>query len=58
MSADAREGHIDYVEFPAQSPEAFAAAKRFYREVFGGWTANGGPAAAGLQSARLVRPPQ
>ena len=37
MSTDAREGRIDYVEFPAQSAEAFAAAKRFYQEVFG-WT--------------------
>jgi uncharacterized protein len=35
MSTDAREGHIDYVEFPAQSSTAFATAQRFYREVFG-----------------------
>jgi predicted enzyme related to lactoylglutathione lyase len=35
MSADAREGRIDYVEFPAQSAEALAAAKRFYQEAFG-----------------------
>jgi len=35
MSADSREGHIDYVEFPAQSARAFAAVKRFYKEVFG-----------------------
>ena len=35
MSNDPREGHIDYVEFPAQSAASFDATKRFYREVFG-----------------------
>ena len=35
MNTNPREGHIDYVEFPAQSAESFAAAKRFYKEVFG-----------------------
>lgn len=35
MSMNSREGHFDYVEFPAQSGESFAAAKRFYKEVFG-----------------------
>lgn len=35
MSTDTREGRIDYVEFPAPSAETFAAAKRFYSEVFG-----------------------
>jgi uncharacterized protein len=35
MSTNHRNNHIDYVEFPAQSPESFAAAKRFYKEVFG-----------------------
>ena len=35
MSTHSREGHFDYVEFPAQSAESLAAAKRFYKEVFG-----------------------
>ena len=35
MSTNSREAHIDYIEFPAQSSESFAAAKRFYNEVFG-----------------------
>lgn len=35
MSTDPRDNHIDYVEFPAPSPEAFAAVKRFYMEAFG-----------------------
>ena len=35
MSVNSRENHIDYVEFPAQSADAFAAVKRFYKEVFG-----------------------
>ena len=35
MNADPRDNRIDYVEFPAQSAESFAAVKRFYREVFG-----------------------
>lgn len=35
MSTDSRDAHIDYVEFPAQSAESFAAAKQFYKEVFG-----------------------
>ena len=35
MSINPRENHIDYVEFPAQSAESFAAVKRFYKEVFG-----------------------
>jgi uncharacterized protein len=35
MNTDSREGHIDYIEFPAQAAESFAAAKRFYKEVFG-----------------------
>jgi len=35
MTNDSRDNHIDYVEFPAGSPDAFAAAKRFYQEVFG-----------------------
>jgi uncharacterized protein len=32
---DARNNHIDYVEFPASSPGSFAAAKAFYRDAFG-----------------------
>jgi uncharacterized protein len=35
MSTDPRENRIDYVEFPAETAEAFAAAKRFYKKVFG-----------------------
>lgn len=35
MSSDPRENHVDYVEFPAPSAQQFAAAKRFYGEVFG-----------------------
>ncbi|HEY5914198.1 MAG TPA: hypothetical protein VJA21_26725 [Verrucomicrobiae bacterium] len=35
MNTNSREGHIDYIELPAQSAESFAAAKRFYHEVFG-----------------------
>lgn len=35
MNTDLRENRIDYVEFPARSADAFAAAKRFYRDVFG-----------------------
>jgi len=35
MSADSRENHIDYVEFPAQSAQSFASVKRFYKDVFG-----------------------
>lgn len=35
MTTDPRENHIDYVEFPAPSPPAFAAAKRFYQTAFG-----------------------
>ena len=35
MNTDPRDNHIDYVEFPAQSVQAFAAVKRFYKEVFG-----------------------
>jgi uncharacterized protein len=35
MSVDPRDNHVDYVEFPAPSAQAFADAKRFYREVFG-----------------------
>lgn len=35
MSTNTREGRIDYIEFPAQSAEAFSAVKRFYKEVFG-----------------------
>ena len=35
MSTDPRDNHIDYVEFPVASTEAFAAVKRFYEEVFG-----------------------
>jgi uncharacterized protein len=35
MSTNLREGHFDYVEFPAQTAASFAAAKRFYKEVFG-----------------------
>ena len=37
MSTDPRENHVDYVEFPAPSAQAFASVKRFYKEVFG-WT--------------------
>ena len=32
---DARDNHIDYVEFPAATAESFAAAKAFYRDAFG-----------------------
>ena len=35
MNKDPRENHIDYIEFPAPSAPAFAAVKRFYKEVFG-----------------------
>jgi predicted enzyme related to lactoylglutathione lyase len=35
MKTDTRENHIDYIEFPAESAESFAAVKSFYREVFG-----------------------
>lgn len=35
MKKDSREGQIDYIEFPATSPKSFAAAKEFYKEVFG-----------------------
>lgn len=35
MSTDPRENHINYVEFPAPSAQAFASVKRFYQEVFG-----------------------
>ncbi len=35
MKTNPRENHIDYVEFPVSSAEAFAAVKRFYQEVFG-----------------------
>ena len=35
MSTDSRENHINYVEFPAPSAEAFASVKRFYKEAFG-----------------------
>jgi uncharacterized protein len=35
MSTESRENRIDYVEFPAPSPESFAAAKRFYQQAFG-----------------------
>src|SRR5579871_2995383 len=35
MKPDPRENHINYVEFPAPSPQAFDAVKRFYHEVFG-----------------------
>ena len=37
MSTDLRENQIDYIEFPAQSQESFATAKRFYQSAFG-WT--------------------
>lgn len=29
--------HIDFIEFPAMSPESIGSAKRFYGETFG-WT--------------------
>jgi len=35
MNTNPKENLIDYVEFPAASAESFAAAKRFYKEVFG-----------------------
>jgi len=35
MSNHPRENHIDYVEFPAPSPQAFASVKQFYKDVFG-----------------------
>ena len=35
MSTDSRENHVDYVEFPAPSAQAFASVKEFYKEVFG-----------------------
>jgi predicted enzyme related to lactoylglutathione lyase len=35
MSKDPRDNHIDYVEFSAPSPQAFASVKHFYKEVFG-----------------------
>lgn len=35
MNTDPRDNHINYVEFPVGSAEAFAAVKRFYKDVFG-----------------------
>ena len=35
MNTESRESRIDYVEFPTASPEAHAATKRFYGDVFG-----------------------
>jgi predicted enzyme related to lactoylglutathione lyase len=35
MTIDARENHVDYIEFPVSSAEAFATVKRFYKEAFG-----------------------
>ena len=35
MGSDPRENHIDYVEFPALSAQAFSKVKRFYSDVFG-----------------------
>ena len=35
MSTDSRENHINYVEVPAHSAQAFASVKQFYKEVFG-----------------------
>ncbi len=35
MKTESCENHIDYVEFPAASIEAHAAAKQFYGDVFG-----------------------
>jgi predicted enzyme related to lactoylglutathione lyase len=35
MDSDPRQNHIDYVEFPVPTAEAFAAVKRFYKDVFG-----------------------
>lgn len=35
MNTDPRDHHVDYVELPAPSPQAFAAVKQFYKEVFG-----------------------
>jgi uncharacterized protein len=65
MNTDPRENHIDYVEFPAPSVEAFASVKRFYREAFG-WTfqdwgddysdTKGGGTAAGFCVAAAPRP--
>ena len=37
MTPNPRENHIDYVEFPAPSAQAFATTKKFYQEAFG-WT--------------------
>lgn len=35
MCNNAKQNRIDYVEFPAPSPEALRANKKFYAEVFG-----------------------
>ena len=35
MTADPQNNRVDYVEFPAQSAQAFTDAKQFYRDVFG-----------------------
>jgi predicted enzyme related to lactoylglutathione lyase len=35
MKTESRENQINYVEFPATSIEAHAAAKQFYGDVFG-----------------------
>lgn len=35
MNDDKNENRIDYVEFPAPSPAALQANKKFYSEVFG-----------------------
>ena len=35
MSDESRDRRIDYVEFPAQSADEFAAAKQFYHDAFG-----------------------
>ena len=65
MNPDPRENHIDYVEFPAPSAQALAAAKRFYHEVFGWSFQNWGDdysdtkdsgVASGLSAAAEHRP--
>jgi predicted enzyme related to lactoylglutathione lyase len=51
MSNDARIGRIDYIEFPAATPEALAQAKQFYGKAFGWEYKSWGPAYADTQSS-------
>jgi len=54
MSNDARNNRINYVEFPAATAEALAAAKDFYGKAFGWEYKDWGPAYADTQSSGLA----